>query len=219
MTMGREREDVAAACRRLADAGLVIGSAGNVSVRSGEGVAITPTGCRFAELAPEEVTVVDLDGRVTDGALAPTSEIALHLGVYRAIEHAGAVVHTHAPMATALSCVVDEVPPIHYQMLQLGGSIPVAPYATFGTEELAAEVVAALSDRTAALMRNHGAVAYGLDLDGAVDGAELVEWACALYWRARMLGEPSVLSREQLEDVVAVATRRRYGSTRPAEAE
>ena len=97
---------MAAASRRLAAEGLVLGTAGNVSARSGDEVAITPTGAVLAELEPEQVSVVDLDGQQVDGELAPTSELDLHLGVYRRYD-AGAVVHTHAPMATALSCVLE----------------------------------------------------------------------------------------------------------------
>src|SRR3954471_4116473 len=102
------REAVAAASRRLAQKGLVLGTAGNVSARVGERVAITPTGAELAQLEAEEVTIVDLEGTVVDGDLAPTSELDLHLGVYRRGDGTGAVVHTHAPMATALSCVLDE---------------------------------------------------------------------------------------------------------------
>ena len=114
----------------------MLGTAGNVSARAGDHVAITPTGAVLAELEPAQVSIVDLEGVLVDGDLAPTSELALHLGVYERYG-AGAVVHTHSPMATALSCVLDEVPCVHYQMLLLGGAVRVAPYATFGTPELA----------------------------------------------------------------------------------
>lgn len=213
MKLDAERRALADACSRLAREGLVIGTAGNVSARAGELVALTPTGGDFADLEPEDMTVVDLDGEVVDGELAPTSEIALHLRVYERIDGAGAVVHTHAPMATALSCVVDEIPPVHYQMLAFGGSVPVAPYATFGTVELADAVVDTLAGHTAALMRNHGAICFSNDVAGAVELARLLEWTCTLYWRARLVGTPSVLTGEQLEDVVRSAVSHRYGAT------
>src|SRR3954453_13853779 len=148
------RGQVAAASRRLATDGLVLGTAGKVSARAGEHVAITPTGAELAPLTADDVTVVALNGAVVAGTLAPTSEVDLHLDVYRRYD-AGAVVHTHAPMATALSCVLDELPCVHYQMLLLGGAVPVAPYATFGTPELAEAVLEALEGRSAALMANH----------------------------------------------------------------
>ncbi|HEX2086995.1 MAG TPA: class II aldolase/adducin family protein [Solirubrobacteraceae bacterium] len=208
-----EREQVAAAARRLAAAGLVAGTSGNVSARAGDRVAVTPTGAVLADLEPAQVTVVDLDGAVVAGDLAPTSEAELHLGVYRRYD-AGAVVHTHAPMATALSCVLDELPCVHYEMLLLGGPVRVAPYATFGSPELAASVLDALEGRTAALMANHGTLTLGGDLEGAVRATELLEWACTVYWRARALGEPRVLDERQRQDVIDFAVRTRYGTTR-----
>jgi len=212
MKLAAEREAVAGACRRLAADGLVIQTAGNVSVRAEDDlVVVTPTGGVFEELEADQMTVVDRAGEVVDGRHAPTSEISLHLLAYERLEGAGAVVHTHAPMATALSCVVDEVPAVHYSMLLLGGAVPVADYATFGTEELARNVVSALEQGPAALMRSHGATTYGHDLDQAVELAQLLEWACTVYWRASMIGQPAVLTREQLEDVVKVVQERSYG--------
>jgi L-fuculose-phosphate aldolase len=216
MTLDAEREQVAAASRRLAAEGLVLGTAGNVSARAGDQVAITPTGAALAELHPDQVTVVDLDGEVVGGELAPTSELDLHLGVYGRYD-AGAVVHTHAPMATALSCVLDELPCVHYQMLLLGGTVPVAPYATFGTPELAESVLDALDGRQAALMANHGAITLGGDLDSALELSLLLEWACTVYWRAAAIGKPAVLGPEQREAVVAAAVERDYGATRRIE--
>ena len=191
----------------------MLGTAGNVSARSGDEVAITPTGAVLAELEAEQVSVVDLDGHQVDGELAPTSEIDLHLGVYRRYE-AGAVVHTHAPMATALSCVLeDELPCVHYQMLLLGEKVPVAPYETFGTPALASAVLDALDGCSAALMANHGAIVHAQDLDAALELSLLLEWACTVYWRAAAIGEPRVLGAEEREAVVAAALSRNYGST------
>ena len=211
----REREQVASAARRLAAAGLVAGTSGNISARRDDRVAITPTGCVLADLDPDRISVIDLDGQVVDGDLEPTSELDLHLGVYRRYD-AGAVVHTHAPMATALACVLDdELPCVHYQMLLLGGPVRVARYATFGTPELAESVIEALDGRTAALMANHGAIAYAPDLAAAVEHSLLLEWACTVYWRARVLGDVRELDEEQRQAVVAAAIERRYGTTRP----
>lgn len=210
-----ERERVAGAARRLAAEGLVIGTAGNVSERAGELVAITPTGAALAELEPGQIPVVDLDGGLVAGGLEPTSELDLHLGVYRRYD-AGAVVHTHAAMATALSCVIDELPCVHYQMLLLGGTVPVAPYRTFGTPELAAAVLDVLDGRAAALMANHGAIVHGSGMEQAVELALLLEWACTVYWRASALGDVKALDEEQRAAVVEAAVARGYGSTRPA---
>ena len=214
MTFDTEREALADACRRLASDGLVIGTAGNVSVRAGEQVVVTPTGCTFESVSPDDMSVVELDGSEVVEGPEPTSELGLHLGVYGALDWAGAVVHTHSPMATAVGCVVDELPPIHYAMLALGGSVRVAPYATFGTEELHAHVLSALEGRTAALMKNHGTLNCGASLEAALDGALLLEWACSLYWHAAQIGEPSVLSEEQLADVARQVQEFGYGAAR-----
>jgi L-fuculose-phosphate aldolase len=206
------REAVADACRRLAREGLVHATAGNVSARVDDQVIVTPTGAVLAELRPELTTVVDLEGNVVEGSLQPTSELFLHLGIYERFD-AGAVVHTHSPVATALSCVVDELPPVHYQMLAFGGGVRVAPYATFGSRELADNVHAALEGRSAALMQNHGAVCFAGDCAAATELALLLEWACEVYWRARAVGEPRVLSEEELAGVVEAVRERGYGQT------
>ena len=215
----RERTDVAEACRRLAAEGLVIGTAGNVSARAGESeVAISPTGATLGALEPEQVTIVDMQGEVVAGDLQPTSELDLHLGVYRRYG-AGAVVHTHAPMATALSCVLDELPCVHYQMLLLGGAVPVAPYATFGTPELAnsrsRRPRRPVSGPDGEPWRDHPRP----DASTAVELSLLLEWACTVYWRAAAIGSPRVLDSEQRQAVVAAALERGYGSTKPVERE
>jgi L-fuculose-phosphate aldolase len=211
----REKQRVAAAARRLASEGLVLGSAGNVSERADELVAVTPTGAVLERVAAEDVVVVDLDGTQIEGDPAPTSELGLHLGAYRRFG-AGAVVHAHAPMATALGCVLDELPVIHYQMLALGGSIRVAPYATFGSPELAKLTLDALDGRAAALMSNHGTITIGADVTSAMDNVLLLEWACTAYWRAAALGTPRVLESQQLQTVADAIADRGYGQQQRA---
>jgi L-fuculose-phosphate aldolase len=209
-----ERAAVAGACRRLGAEGLLIGTAGNVSVRMDDRVAITATGAVLAELTADQVTVVDLDGKIVAGTLQPTSELDLHLGVYHRYG-TGAVVHTHAPMATALSLVLDKLPCIHYQLLSLGGTVRVAPYATFGTPELAESVLTALEGRSGALMANHGAVTHAPTLDKAVENALLLEWACGVYQHAAAVGTPRVLDEQQQLAVIEAAIARNYGTTQP----
>ncbi|HEY1593517.1 MAG TPA: class II aldolase/adducin family protein [Solirubrobacteraceae bacterium] len=203
------RESVAAAARRLAAEKLVIGTAGNVSARAGDSVAITATGAQLDRVDADQIAVVDLDG-TPRAELDPSSELALHLGVYRRY-HAGAVVHTHAPIATALSCTIEELPLVHYQMLLLGGAVRVAPYRTFGTPELAEATLDALEGRTAALMANHGAIAYGHDIASAVERSLLLEWACGVYWHAKAIGEPKTLDAAQARAVVDAVVTRGYG--------
>jgi L-fuculose-phosphate aldolase len=211
------RRRVADASRRITAAGLVIGSGGNVSERVDGRFAITPTGASLESLEPAQVTIVDAAGEVVDGPLAPSSELFLHLGIYERYG-AGAVVHTHSPVATALSCVLDELPCVHYQLLLLGGTVRVAPYRTFGTPELAEVTVAALEGRTAALMANHGAIVYAHDLQHAVENALLLEWACSVYWRAAAIGTPRALDSSSQAAVVDAAVSRSYGTTQPADA-
>ncbi|WP_183096438.1 class II aldolase/adducin family protein, partial [Nocardioides stalactiti] len=181
------------------------------SIRVGDRVAVTATGAVLGDLTTDQVVVVDLDGRQVEGDLVPTSEVYLHLSTYLAYDVA-AVVHTHAPVSTAASISLSEIPVVHYQQLLLGGVVRVAPYATFGTPELAARVVAALESRAAALMANHGSIAIGPTLDKAVENALLLEWLCAVYRDALALGKPATLSRKQQEDVVAAAIARSYGT-------
>lgn len=210
-----EREAVAAAARRLAAEGLVLGTAGNVSACRDGRVAVTATGAVLERITPEQVVVVDLEGQLLAGELAPTSELALHLGAYRRYA-VGAVVHTHAPMATAVACVLDELPVIHYQMEPLGGPVRVAPYATFGTDRLAELTLDALAGRSAALMSNHGTLTLGKDLDAAVEHSRLLEWAATLYWRAAALGTPRVLGDDELADFRRTVTERGYAALRDA---
>ena len=209
----RLRAGIVAACRELARSGLVVGSAGNVSAREGDLVLVTPTGARLATLTADELAVVDLDGQLVGQPLPPSSELPLHLAVYRHFD-AGAVVHTHPPMATAVACVADELPCIHYTLLSLGGSVRIAPYVTFGTAELAASVVEALQGRRAALMGGHGAVTYGGDIHAARAATELREWACGVYVHACACGTPRVLDEHQRQaTAAALAT---YGEPAPA---
>ena len=178
--------------------GLVVGTAGNVSVRSGDLVAITPTSVDYDALDPGLVCVVGLDGGIVEGERTPSSELPMHLAVYHATD-AAAIVHTHAPYATALATVVDELPAIHYMIAELGGPVRVAPYATFGTDELAASVMHALAGRSAVLLRSHGTLTVGDSLEQAYWRSVLLEWLAALYFRATLLGTPRLIPTGEIE--------------------
>ena len=216
LLLAEEREAVARASRHLAETGLVIGTAGNVSARNGDLIAVTPTGSDLGDLTPEMITIIGLDGSMVDGDLAPTSEVPLHTGIYAAT-NALAVTHAHAMASTALSCTHDELPAVHYSCLELGGPPRTAPYATFGSQELADHVVEALKGRNAALMRNHGSVAYGPTMDKAIHGLELLEWLAELYWRACSMGTPHVLTDKDFEAIITAAIERGYGTLRKVE--
>ncbi|MBW8485461.1 class II aldolase/adducin family protein [Actinomadura parmotrematis] len=202
MRLERERAAICATGRAMAASGLVTGAAGNVSVRVGDLVAVTPGGVMLDRMEPADCPVVDLAGTVVEGERKPSSETPMHLAVY-ASSDAAAIVHTHSTYGTVVASTMDELPPIHYNTLLLGGTIRVAEYATYGTPELAANVRAALEGgRRAALMANHGGVALGYSLDEAYENARLLEWLCGVYVRAKAIGEPRVLTEEQLAAVV-----------------
>jgi L-fuculose-phosphate aldolase len=200
---------------RLLDDGLAVGSAGNMSVRVGDRIAITPSGISYAEMRPEDVCLVALDGSEPAGGNheTPSSETPMHLAIYAAAK-AGAVVHTHSPEVIALSAAREELPAIHYAITGLGGPVRVAPYVRFGSAGLAAAAVEALDGRSAVILRNHGAVTYGRDLAQAYDRALLLEWLARTYRLALSYGEPSILSAAELDEVTAESRRRRYGERR-----
>lgn len=203
MLHAAERARLAQAGRRLAAAGLVVGSAGNLSASVGDHVVVTPSGGHLGALAAADMVVIDRRGTTVDGTGTPTSEIPLHLALY-AGTRCGAVAHVHAPASTAVSCVLTDLPPVHYSCLELGGPVRVAPYATYGSAELARGVVDALgADRHGALMQNHGSVCVGADLAEACDRVELLEWLCDLHLRATALGPPRVLTDAELDAVRA----------------
>lgn len=202
MLLAETRWDIVRACRELSARGLVVGTAGNVSVRAGDLVAVTPSGVDYSRLAPGHVGVHRLDATALDAPLEPTSEFPLHLAVY-AHTGAGAVVHTHSPAATAVSTLADELPAIHYYVAMFGGPVRVAPYATYGTGELARNVVRALENRTACLMGSHGAVTTGPDLKTARERAVYLEWLCDVYLRAASAGTPRLLPPEEIGRVAA----------------
>ena len=202
---------VLAAAKEMLRRGLVEGTAGNISARQGDLIAVTPTGADLGTVTAEMVTVIDLSGDVVDGDLAPTSEVPLHTGIYAAT-NALAITHAHAMASTALSCCHDELPALHYSCLSLGGAPRTAAYATFGSQELADNVIEALKGRNAALMQNHGSVAYGNTMTQAVENLELLEWLAELYWRASSMGTPRVLTDKDFEAIITAAIERGYGS-------
>jgi L-fuculose-phosphate aldolase len=198
--------------QRMAADRLAVGSAGNLSIRLGDTVVMTPTGVNYDQIAERNICVLDAEGVLLDGEGARSSEWPMHRRIYD-LTGAGAVVHTHSPFAVAISTVADEIPAVHYSVLRLGGTtVRVAPYTTFGSDGLADAASAALDGRSAALLQNHGAVAYGASIDEAYDRAVLLEWLAEVYWRARLAGSPRILSDAELDAVREAASRHRYRS-------
>ena len=190
--------------RAMGTTGLNVGSAGNASVRlpSPAGMLITPSGLPAERCRPEDMAVVDTDGNWR-GLFAPSSEWQLHRDIYAAFPAAGAILHAHAPFATALACQRLDIPPFHYMIARFGGStVRCARYATFGTQALSDAAVAALHQRSACLLANHGMVVFGRELQHALALAIEFETLCEQYWRTLQLGPPVLLSTEEMAEVI-----------------
>lgn len=194
------RAAVVEAGRDLAD--LTPGRSGNCSARDGEAVAVTPSGIPYGDLTPADVPVLARDGETLAGDRAPSSETPLHLAVYDALD-AGAVVHAHSPWATTLAALREPVPAVHYGVARAGGRVPVAEYATYGTDALADSAVDAMRDAgtTACLLANHGLVAAGEDPAAALETARSVEFTARVACQARAVGDPAELPAAELARV------------------
>lgn len=197
------RRDIVDACRRLAAGGLSPGKSGNISARIDGGMIITPTGVAYEKLRGQDLVAMRLDG-TAPGGLLPSSEWPFHAAIYRARSDAQAIVHTHSPHATSLACLGKGIPAFHYMVAVAGGDrIECAPYATFGTEELARNAVAAIGkERRACLLSNHGQIAFGAGIEAALSLAEEVETLAAQYWRALQIGKPRILSKDEMARVL-----------------
>jgi L-fuculose-phosphate aldolase len=209
-----DREDLVAYARRMAPDDLAPGTSGNLSVRRGGLIAITPSGLPYERMTPADICLV----RTSDAALVsgsrPSTETPMHLALYQA-SHAAAIVHTHSPFVVALSTVLDELPAVHYAMADLGGPVRVTPYARFGTTRLAASAAQALAGRSAVILRNHGALTCGPTLARAYERARTLEWLARVYWYARLAGTPQTLSEAALTEVSDAVRALRYGETAP----
>ncbi|CAA9413615.1 MAG: Ribulose-5-phosphate 4-epimerase and related epimerases and aldolases [uncultured Rubrobacteraceae bacterium] len=211
------REEVARVAKQLTGSGLVTGTSGNVSARTPEGdILVTPSGIDYEVLKPEDVVLVETGGRVREGDLEPSSETPMHTGIYRARADVGAVVHTHSTYATTLACLGWPIPPVHYMLTTLSedGRIPLAPYTTYGTEELAGYVSEALgASRNACLLQNHGTITVGKNPEEAFSRTVVLEEMAEIYYKTSIAGEPVLLSAKEVEEVAAKISG--YGQTRP----
>ncbi|NLT58104.1 MAG: L-fuculose-phosphate aldolase [Clostridiales bacterium] len=202
MLLQHERELVVAYGKKLIEAGLTQGTGGNVSVLNRElGLfALSPSGMDYFAIAPEQVAVLALDGRVVDAPCKPSTELELHRALYNQKPEVGGVVHAHSPYATALSCMRRELPPLHYLVALAGRRVLCAPYATFGTPELAEAVTSVMGDCRAALMANHGMIAAAETLAAAFKIAEEIEFCARLYCTVLSTGaQPVLLPDEEME--------------------
>lgn len=206
------RQAVVAAVRRLDALGMNRGSTGNASVRWQQGMLITPTGMGADGLRPQDLVWVGWDGTV-QGDWQPSSEWHFHQAAYLSRPDLHAVVHTHSTHATALACLRRPLPAFHYMVAVAGGdSVPLVPYFTFGTEALSQAVAAALADRQACLLANHGLVAAGATLAEAMKVVQEIESLCEVYLEALAVGEPHVLGADEM--AVVIDKFRTYGRAR-----
>ena len=197
------RREVIAIARAMNEIGLNQGTSGNVSVRHGDGILITPSGLPYDRCCPEDIVWLQMDG-TAEGIRKPSSEWRLHLDIYRTKPEARAVLHAHSPWCTTLACLDREIPPFHYMVAVAGGNtIRCAPYALFGSKELSDNVNAALENRTACLMSHHGMVSYADNLEKVLDLAIEVENLARVYCQTLQSGEASLLDREQMNKVLA----------------
>lgn len=186
------------AMQTMASRHLSAGKSGNMSIRAAEGMLITPTGIQPALLEPQMVVAADFQGHYS-GEWRPSSEWPLHSAIYEAFPEAAAIVHCHSRFATAIACTRREIPKFHYMIGVAGGdNIRCAPYANFGSQELAENVVGALQDRTACLLANHGQVCFGATIEAALNLAAEVEELAAQYWACLGIGGPILLSDEEM---------------------
>lgn len=196
------RDTLIATARAMQPAGLNRGTSGNVSVRSGNGFLISPTGMPYERLCADDIPQMALDG-THQGRRKPSSEWRFHRDVYASRPEVGAVLHAHSPFAVSLACLRYEIPAFHYMIARFGGdSIRCADYAIFGSTELSAAALAALENRKGCLLANHGLLVAGRDLDEALALAIELEELCEQYWRACQLGQPVLLGADEMAAVL-----------------
>lgn len=200
MTSSAQRQEITRLCKRMHADGLGVGSAGNMSVRDGDRVLITPRGIDYDVLQPEMLCVIDLDGTPLQPDCTPSTDTSMHLAVYRGSD-VGSVVHTHSRDAAAVGNVTDELPLVHYLMADLGGTVTVVPYGPTASPEVQERILGALDGRFAALLGNHGALTVGDTLDDAHRRAVYLEWVAGVYAVSRSLARPALLSDEHLKEV------------------
>lgn len=197
----KARLQIIKAAQKMAGQNMLPGSWGNLSVKVDDNTyAVTPSGRGYDALAPQDITVVDAQGNVLAGALKPSSELPLHLAIYKAQPNAGAIVHTHSIYASACAAACRDIPPLIEDMVQImGGPVRCAEYALPGTEELAANVIKAMAGKRAALLANHGVAAWGAALDEAMMVAGIVEKAAQLYCITQSIGGAVLLPQSDID--------------------
>ncbi len=187
--------------------GINHGTSGNVSVRLPDGLLITPSAMKYEQCRPEDIVFMTMDGVSHHEKRKPSSEWRFHRDIYQGKREAGAVLHAHSPWSTILACLHQEIPAFHYMVAVAGGNtIPLAPYATFGTQELSDQALHALKNRKACLLANHGLLCYAKDLESALDLAIEVENLSRVFCQTLQIGSPKILGDAEMEQVISLFT-------------
>ena len=204
--MKNERQQLLKIAQKLIETGLNKGTAGNASVRCDDGFLVTPSGMAVEDMSAASMVQMAFDGSYEQGKIQPnikpSSEWRFHRDILASRADINAVIHTHSMFATTLACLHKDIPPFHYMIAVVGGdTVRCAPYALFGSQALSDNALAALIDRKACLLANHGMIALGRDLDDALAVTIEVENLCEQYWRALQLGEPHILTEAEMREV------------------
>ncbi|WP_320040251.1 L-fuculose-phosphate aldolase [uncultured Desulfobacter sp.] len=204
MELENEREAIVRFGLKMVKSGLTTGTGGNLSIidRHSGTVAVSPSGIEYAALKPRDIVFTDLKGNIIEGDTKPSSELGFHLSLYHQRKDIQAVVHTHSPYAVTMACLGWEIPAVHYLVGFAGKKVPLAPYATFGTPELAEIVAEYIGDYNAMLLANHGLVAVGKSMDSAFAVAEEIEFVARIYYQTKNIGNPVILKDEEMETVL-----------------
>ena len=205
MLLQKEREMIVAYGKKTLSAGLTRGTGGNLSIydRNLELMAITPSGIPYEEIEAEDIMIMKLDGTIVEGNKTPSSEHAMHEIVYRTREDVGAMLHVHSTFAVTLACLNEDLPAVDYMVAySRGRSVKCAPYASFGTPDLAVNALKTMGNQNAVLLANHGMNVVGPDLPKAFAIAEQLEFCAELYVRARTIDKPVILPDDEMDQMV-----------------
>ncbi len=204
MLLEMERKEIVEYGKRMIERGLTTGSGGNISIFNREQglVALTPSSMDYADIKPEDVVIMDINGNVKDGTRRPSTEINMHLLAYQNRPDVNSIVHTHSIYCTAIACMGWELEPVHYMLAIAGEAVKCAKYATYGTPELARYALEALAGNGACLLGNHGVLTVGPSLERAFAIAEHLEFVAKLVCITKSMGKPNLLTAEQIAAVI-----------------
>lgn len=203
MLMLQQRQEIVDYGLKMVRSGLTTGSGGNLSLLSPVEnlIAISPSGIDYHDVTAADVVVVDRVGQVVAGERKPSSELGFHLALYAAREEITAIVHTHSVYATTIACMHWEIPAVHYLVAFSGDKVPLAPYATFGSDQLADNIIASIGAYNAVLLANHGLVAVGKDMKNCFNVAEEIELVARIYYQTKSIGQPVLVDAEEMQRV------------------